>query len=514
VASFPAQSRPRRPAAPLSLIKRETSSRTAHGDPASFSALYEQHHQELFRYCRSIVRHEQDAQDVLQNTMVKAFSALQGEDRELDIRPWLFRIAHNEAISLLRRRRETREMPDLAELGGSMDERVIEREDLRALQADLADLSETQRAALVLRELNGLGHAEIALVLDSSPQSVKQSIYEARSALLESREGREMACEAIRRTLSDADGRALRGRRLRAHLRSCSGCRQFKTDLVQRPRDLAAMAPPLPAAASAALLHHLLAGSGKAAGGTFASAGAGAGGGMGGVVGVLGTKAAITAAILATAAAGTAIVTHPFTHHSGAGAGHSGTGAHAAPGASSARSALSGAQQPGGLAATTRATPGHGVSNSVAGATAASSASGVAAPPAQASGATQPSSSALAHGKAGVTVTSGQAGGHARAPSVSTGHRAHGGSGHRTHSATGHRAGGNSGHHSSGHVGVHGGSSGAHGNSGAGGSAPAQPAPSGGGSGQAPSGRHGGSTGPTAPSLPKLPKLPGVPKHP
>jgi RNA polymerase sigma factor (sigma-70 family) len=481
------------------------SSRRAHGDGASFSALYEQHHQELFRYCRSIVRHEQDAQDVLQNTMVKAFRALQGEDRELDIRPWLFRIAHNEAISLLRRRRETHEVPDLAELGGGMDERLIEREDLRALQADLADLSETQRSALVLRELNGLGHAEIALVLDSSPQSVKQSIYEARSALLESREGREMACEAIRRTLSDADGRTLRGRRLRAHLRSCRGCRQFKADLVQRPRDLAAMAPPLPAAASAALLHHLLAGSGKATGGTFA----GAGSGVSGVAGVLGTKAAITAAILATAAGGTAIVTHPFTHHAGTGAGHSGTGAHGA--GSALAPAVSNAGQPGGPAATTLATSGHGVANSAAVSRATSSPGGPIALSGQVGASGQTSSSAPAHGKAGVTVTSGQAGGHAHAPSASAGHRAHGGAGHRSHSGTGHRAGGNSSHHPSGHQGGHGGSSaGGHGNSGAGGSAPAQPAPSGGGSGHAPSRRHDGS-GPRAPSLPKLPAVPKLP---
>ena len=285
-------------------------SRARGGDAAAFSALYERHHQELFRYCRSIVRHEQDAQDALQSAMVKAFAALQREDRDLDMRPWLFRIAHNEAISLLRSRRDTGEMLDLPARGGSMDERLIEREDLRALQVDLADLSDSQRSALVLRELNGLGHAEIAQVLDSSARAVKQSIYEARSALLESREGREMACEAIRRTLSDADGRVMRGRRLRAHLRSCTGCRQFQADLSQRPRDLAALVPPLPAVASAALLHHLLAGSGKAASGTLSASVGG-----GGLAGALGAKAAITAALLVTAAGGTVVAVQQIEHH-------------------------------------------------------------------------------------------------------------------------------------------------------------------------------------------------------
>src|SRR3954468_8355521 len=90
-------------------------SRAARGDAAAFSALYERHHQALYRYCRSILRHEEDAQDALQSTMVKAFAALQSDQREIDLKPWLFRIAHNEAISILRRRRETEELGDVPE---------------------------------------------------------------------------------------------------------------------------------------------------------------------------------------------------------------------------------------------------------------------------------------------------------------------------------------------------------------------------------------------------------------
>ena len=82
-------------------------SRAARGDAAAFAAVYERHHQALYRYCRSILRHEEDAQDALQSTMAKAFAALQDERRDFDLQPWLFRIAHNEAISILRRRRET-----------------------------------------------------------------------------------------------------------------------------------------------------------------------------------------------------------------------------------------------------------------------------------------------------------------------------------------------------------------------------------------------------------------------
>src|SRR4051794_18843163 len=113
--------------------------RAARGDAAAFAAVYERHHQALYRYCRSILRHDEDAQDALQSAMAKAFAALQTEGRDIELRPWLFRIAHNEAISILRRRRETTELDDIAQTA-LMDELVFEREELRALQIDLADL--------------------------------------------------------------------------------------------------------------------------------------------------------------------------------------------------------------------------------------------------------------------------------------------------------------------------------------------------------------------------------------
>src|SRR6188472_493194 len=167
-------------------------SRAARGDAAAFAVVYERHHQDLYRYCRSILHHEQDAQDALQSTMTRAFAALQEEPRNFELRPWLFRIAHNEAITLLRRRRPADGLDELATRDAPVEEQVSLRADLQRLQQDLAALPERQRAALVLRELNGLSHAEIAQVLDCTPRAVKQSIYEARTGLLHAREGREM----------------------------------------------------------------------------------------------------------------------------------------------------------------------------------------------------------------------------------------------------------------------------------------------------------------------------------
>src|ERR1044071_4895941 len=139
-------------------LRRESTlrSRAMHGDATAFAAVYERHHQALYRYCRSILRHEEDAQDALQSTMTRAFAALQDEQRDFEIKPWLFRIAHNEAISILRRRRETSELDDVPGNEGETEDRVSEREELRVLRRDLADLPDRQRSALILRELNGL----------------------------------------------------------------------------------------------------------------------------------------------------------------------------------------------------------------------------------------------------------------------------------------------------------------------------------------------------------------------
>src|SRR5437764_6500546 len=87
----------------------------AAGHARAFAVVYERHPQALYRYCRSIVRNDADAQDALQSTFAAAFAALKRGGPEAPIRPWLFRIAHNEAVSTLRRRRPTVELSDATE---------------------------------------------------------------------------------------------------------------------------------------------------------------------------------------------------------------------------------------------------------------------------------------------------------------------------------------------------------------------------------------------------------------
>jgi RNA polymerase sigma factor (sigma-70 family) len=84
--------------------------RACGGDERAFAAIFRRYHQPLYRFCLAIVGNPEDAQDALQNTMVKVLRALPGEERTIELKPWLYRIAHNESIDLLRRRRETREL--------------------------------------------------------------------------------------------------------------------------------------------------------------------------------------------------------------------------------------------------------------------------------------------------------------------------------------------------------------------------------------------------------------------
>jgi DNA-directed RNA polymerase specialized sigma24 family protein len=106
----------------------------------------QRHHQALYRYCRSIVRDEDDAQDALQSAMMRALAALQARERDLAVRPWLFRIVHNEAVSILRRRRPDVSLVEgLEPADGGVERTLEQRERFAALIADLQALAERQR---------------------------------------------------------------------------------------------------------------------------------------------------------------------------------------------------------------------------------------------------------------------------------------------------------------------------------------------------------------------------------
>jgi RNA polymerase sigma factor (sigma-70 family) len=284
--------------------------RAVGGDERAFAAIFRRYHQSLYRYCLAIVGNPEDAQDALQNTMAKVLRALPGEEREIELKPWLYRIAHNESIDLLRRRRETREL-DVEQIapGYGLAEDAATRERLRGLIADLKELPDRQREVLVMRELSGLEFEEIGAALSTSGAVARQALYEARQSLRQMEEGREMSCATVTKALSDGDGRVARRRDIRSHLRACADCRAFRDEIKSRRRDFAPLAP-LPAVAAAGMLQGLLGGShGAAGGGLAATIGGGAAKTIGASAAAKGVATvAVVAAIGVTAADQTGVV--------------------------------------------------------------------------------------------------------------------------------------------------------------------------------------------------------------
>lgn len=278
------------------LVKRAT-----RGDSRAFEAIYQRYHQELYRFCLAMVGSPQDAQDALQNTMVKVLRALPGEKREIQLKPWLYRIARNESVETLRKRRDSAELEPHQAITSGITETAETRERLRTLLADLEQLPDRQRAALVMRELSGLDFDQIAAAFGSSAAVARQTLYEARLSLRQLEAGREMGCAEVMRELSDADGRVTRRREIRAHLRSCADCRAFRDDIAKRHEDLAALAP-LPLVVSAGLLQGLLSGNaggiGSAAGGSSLASTVGAGAGKTVATSAI-VKSAATVAVVA-----------------------------------------------------------------------------------------------------------------------------------------------------------------------------------------------------------------------
>jgi RNA polymerase sigma factor (sigma-70 family) len=317
--------------------------RAVGGDERAFAAIFRRYHQPLYRFCLAIVGNPEDAQDVLQNTMVKVLRALPGEERRIDLKPWLYRIAHNESIDLLRRRRETSQL-DVEQVapGYGLAEDAATRERLRRLVTDLRELPERQREVLVMREMSGLDFDEIALAVESSAAVARQTLYEARQSLRQMEEGREMSCETVSGALSEGDGRVTRRRDVRAHLRACARCREFRDEIKSRERDFAALSP-LPAVAAAGMLQGLLGGSqaGGAGGGLAATLG-------GGAAKTIATSAAVkgVATVAVVAAVGVTAADRSGVIHLGLPGEESSKSAPATPGSG---------ESPGGGTATGRA---------------------------------------------------------------------------------------------------------------------------------------------------------------
>jgi RNA polymerase sigma factor (sigma-70 family) len=215
------------------------------GNEAAFEVVFERHGPAILSYCRHMLGSREEAEDAVQHAFAAAYRQLLRDERPIKLKPWLFTIARNRCLSMLRSRCEqSLEHHEPATAG--LAEQVEHRSELRELIHDLGDLPEDQRAALLLAELGDLSHAEVAQVLGCQVPKVKALVFRARSGLIERREARDEPCEAIREQLANLRGGALRRRELRHHLHACAGCREYREQVRRQRRMLAAALPVTP----------------------------------------------------------------------------------------------------------------------------------------------------------------------------------------------------------------------------------------------------------------------------
>ncbi len=216
------------------------------GSEAAFEAIFDRHHRGILAFCRHMLGSVEEAEDAVQHTFMAAFRELVGSAKPIQLKPWLYTIARNRCLTVLRTRRrlavgEVTEPPT-----EHLAAEVERRHDLRNLLRDVAGLPEDQRAALVLSELGDMSHDEIAAVLDCRREKVKALVFQARSSLIVSREARETPCAEIREQLANLRGGSLRRTELRRHLCECAGCRTYREQVRAQRRDLAVVLPVAP----------------------------------------------------------------------------------------------------------------------------------------------------------------------------------------------------------------------------------------------------------------------------
>ena len=217
------------------------------GHHGAFEALVQRYQPRLLAFCRHMLGSQEDAEDVLQEVFAASFNAICADDRPINARPWLYRIARNRCLNHLRRAQPTgQDSMDIFEGDGGITtaDTVHKREEFRQIVADVQELPETQRTALLLREIDALSYEQIAEAMDTTVPSVKSLLVRARVSLAEASEARLLTCDEVRLELGQvAEGIAKSSAPVRRHLKACDRCRIFKGELRKTNKALAAVFP-------------------------------------------------------------------------------------------------------------------------------------------------------------------------------------------------------------------------------------------------------------------------------
>jgi RNA polymerase sigma factor (sigma-70 family) len=153
------------------------------GNDRAFEAIVLRYHRPLLRHCRRLLPAGR-AEDAVQQALLRALEAMRADDRELQLRPWLHRIAHNTSIDSLRRMDSHWEELDERMDGVEPTHAAVERRArFHSVMSNMGELPERQRRALVLRELEGRSYDEIATTLGVTGDGVRQLLNRARNSM-------------------------------------------------------------------------------------------------------------------------------------------------------------------------------------------------------------------------------------------------------------------------------------------------------------------------------------------
>jgi RNA polymerase sigma factor (sigma-70 family) len=260
---------------------------TRRGHDGAFEALVQRYQPRLLAFCRHMLGSQEDAEDVLQEVFTAAFNAILADDRPINARPWLYRIARNRSLNHLRRPQPAgQDSMDVFERDGGTTtaDTVHKREEFRQIVSDVHELPETQRTALLLREIDALSYDQIAEAMDTTVPSVKSLLVRARVSLAEAAEARLLTCDEVRVELGQvAEGLTRTTAPVRRHLKVCDRCRTFRVELRKTTRALAAVYPLGPLVILKKLWFAKAGVGGAGAAGAAATSGAAGGTGMAGV---------------------------------------------------------------------------------------------------------------------------------------------------------------------------------------------------------------------------------------
>jgi RNA polymerase sigma factor (sigma-70 family) len=279
------------------------------GNAGAFETIVDRYQGRLLGFCRQMLGSTEDAEDVLQEVFVNAYRAMLADEREINLRPWLYRIARNRCLNHLRKptadAQESMDMVPIVE-AASTAEKVHNREEFRQLIDDVGKLPETQRTALLLREMDAMSYEEIAAAMETSVPSVKSLLVRARIALAEASQARQLTCGEVQLELAEAaEGLRKVSGPVRRHVRECEGCADFRSQVRSNDKALAALAPVGPLLALKGFLLGKLGigGAGGSTGGAGTAAGASAAAGAGATTAGAGAASGLSAALSGGSAA-------------------------------------------------------------------------------------------------------------------------------------------------------------------------------------------------------------------